>query len=114
MHAANTELSGHILNLKLIRILNIWVKIHISTQLSREIFDTFKFHMQRNSTNSGRAKVEQLVECEYVPTLVYYSDGSIAVQHPIVYSLMLPLFPNSQDTSDFDDPSLKSIGLDGK
>ena len=53
--------------------------------------------MQRNSTNSGRGHVERLVECKHTPTLVYYADGSIAIQHPIVYELMRPITqPNEE------------------
>jgi len=62
---------------------------------------------KRNSTNCGRAKVEKLTECINTPTLVYYADGSIAVQHPIVYNLINPLTDKEQlNISDDDSFSL--------
>ena len=72
--------------------------------------------MQRNSTNSGRERVEQLSECKGCPTLVYYRDGSIAIQHKIVFDLMHDLTNNLHklDGTSDDDDSLKALGLDGR
>jgi hypothetical protein len=65
--------------------------------------------MQRNSTNSGRERVEQLLEAKGHPTLVYYGDGSIAIQHKIVYDLMKEI-TNNQTINE--DESLKCLGLE--
>ena len=72
-----------------------------------------KLRMQRNSTNSGRARVEQLSECKGTPTLVYYADGSIAIQHPIVFTLMHPLTSKSDKSTTPEDGEriLKNLGL---
>ena len=68
--------------------------------------------MQRNSTSSGRAKVEKLLECKGTPTLVYYGDGTLAIQHPIVFNLMQPIMTkNVKVLSSSESDTMDALGL---
>ena len=67
--------------------------------------------MQRNSTNSGRERVEKLLECKGMPTLVYYGDGTMAIQHPIVFELMQPLTCKDYQNSSSESDSNRLLGI---
>jgi hypothetical protein len=67
--------------------------------------------MERNSTNSGRKKVEKLIECRGMPTLVYYGDGTMAIQHPIVFDLMQPLVRKDKQDSSSESESNRLLGI---
>ena len=48
--------------------------------------------------NTSRIRVEKLNH-KHIPTMVTFSDGTMAIQHPIVYDLMLPLLAIPNDSN---------------
>ena len=50
----------------------------------------YKMGIHNITSNSARVKVEQMLNVTRAPTLVHY-EGSMCIQHPIVYSLMKPI-----------------------
>lgn len=40
-------------------------------------------------SNYGRTKVTQIKEVRDIPTMVYYSDGNLSIQHLLVYEINL-------------------------
>ena len=56
------------------------------------------YHVQ-NCSNTGKVEVQQMKEIKRSPTLVYFSDGSKSIQHPVVYELFKPILLNLSSQS---------------
>ena len=56
--------------------------------------------MKKRNGTAGRITVEEMSELQNNPTLVHFSDGSMAIQHPLVKQLMDGILDQKSDEAD--------------